>query len=131
MSCVTCHFLFSLRPCPFSHFRYLVIRVISVMGTANGDADLDLKAVLTIVNHIGCPSPTCVDSEWFLERGLPQDIPIILFTKGLGFGHEGLSCKTQRIENGTWQWQCRGYDFGCASSLLLSGYARATAGSSP
>ena len=188
LSCHPCHLAFSFHPCHIPHFLYLVIYVIivipvivvtlslSVMSTATVDADLDLKAALTIVHDIGWPRPTCEDPEWFLERGLQQDIPIILFTKGLGLGHEGASffvatkrssaamcigrdghdhvqeanvnpwsespllffqlilggvCKTQRIENGTWQWQCRGYDFGCASSLLLSGFARATAGSSP
>ena len=103
LSCHPCHLSFSFHPCHLPHFRYLVIRVIlvipvivvtlslSVMSTATVDADLDLKAALTIVHDIGWPSPTCEDPEWFLERGLQQDIPIILFTKGLGLGHEGAS----------------------------------------
>ena len=102
-SCHPCHLSFSFHPCHLPHFRYLVIRVIlvipvivvtlslSVMSTATVDADLDLKAALTIVHDIGWPRPTCEDPEWFLERGLQQDIPIILFTKGLGLGHEGAS----------------------------------------
>ena len=103
LSCHPCHLSFSFHPCHLPHFRYLVIRVIlvipvivvtlslSVMSTATVDADLDLKAALTIVHDIGWPRPTCEDPEWVLERGLQQDIPIILFTKGLGLGHEGAS----------------------------------------
>ena len=77
-----CYLSFSFHSRHLSSIRHLVIRVIpvipvivatvllSVLCTANGYADPDLKAALTIMHDIGWPSPMCKDSQWFVERGL-------------------------------------------------------------